>query len=102
MLHSVKCAGQMEARHVADILERFIRTHFQVPDNDRRFSRSVHLFEEGYVDSIGAVELISFVESEFDLTLPEATLFSDEFTSIAGISRCLASAMSASGHSFCI
>ena len=102
MLPSLQCAGQTEAQHIAETLERFIRTHFRVPDNDRRFSRSVHLFEEGYVDSIGAVELISFVESEFDLTLPETTLFSDEFTSIAGISRCLASAMSASAHSFCI
>ena len=100
MLHSLECAGQTEAQHVADILERFIRMHFRVPENDRRFSRSVHLFEEGYVDSIGAVELISFVESEFDLTLPEATLFSDEFTSIEGISLCLASMMSAPAHSF--
>ena len=102
MLHSLECAGQTEEQQVADTLERFIRTHFRVPDNDSRFSRTVHLFEEGYVDSIGAIELISFIESEFDLHLSETTLFSDEFTCIEGISRCLTSVMSAPARSFCI
>lgn len=102
MLQKLQCAGQVEAQEVADILERFIRTHFRVSDNDTHFSRTVHLFEEGYVDSIGAIELISFVESEFDFNVPESALFSTDFTCIEGISRCVTSAKSVPAHSYCI
>ncbi|MBI4526162.1 MAG: hypothetical protein HY695_20375 [Deltaproteobacteria bacterium] len=73
-------------REIAEILERFIRSRFRVPVKDPLFSQTVDLFDSGYVDSVGVVELISFLESTFKIKIPEESLFSTEFTTISGIS----------------
>ena len=45
------------------------------------------LFEEGYVDSFGFVELISFLESEFDIHFDEDLMLDLRLASIGGISN---------------
>lgn len=78
---------------IAGAVERFLRSAFRIPDRDGSFHRDAHLFESGFVDSTGAIELIAFLESTFNVELQEEDLFSDEFTTINGISgvihRCL-------------
>lgn len=73
----------------AAALEAFIRAAFRVTPDDPHFSREAHLFESGYVDSAGVVELIAYIESTFAVTLEEEHIFSDAFTTIAGISALL-------------
>lgn len=75
------CAGALEA---------FIRANFQVGDDDPYFDRDVNLWEEGYIDSTGVVEVVAFLEETFGVTITEEMLFSPEFTSIAGMSRLVA------------
>jgi acyl carrier protein len=75
----------------AAAIEAFVRRQFRIIDNDPRFSRDAHLFEGGYVDSAGVVELLMFLESTFNVTLGDDQIFSDEFTTINGISAILAS-----------
>lgn len=67
-------------------IEAFIREQFAVPDSDPYFNRDVHLWEEGYVDSMGFVELVAHLESSFSISISETDLFSDSFTSINRIS----------------
>jgi acyl carrier protein len=74
---------------IAQTVERFIRSHFRVLDTDPSFHRGAHLYEGGFVDSAGVVELIAFVESTFKLTLEDEDVFSEEFTTINGISSVL-------------
>ena len=69
---------------IADVLERFIRQEFRIVDDGASF-RDAHLFESGYVDSAGVVELIAFLESRFDISLGDDQVFSDQFTTINGI-----------------
>jgi acyl carrier protein len=76
---------------IAGRIEVFIRRQFRLPDEDPRFSRDVHLFEAGYVDSAGVIELILFIESNFGVTLGDEHIFSDQFTSINGIAGILTS-----------
>jgi acyl carrier protein len=64
------------AERVARDIEQFIRGRFQIADNESRFSRRVNLWEEGYVDSLGVVEVISFLEQQFRVDLPEEVVFS--------------------------
>jgi acyl carrier protein len=45
------------------------------------------LFEEGYVDSMGVIELLEFLRQEFAVEVPDEDLLSDDFLSIAGIAR---------------
>lgn len=73
----------------AAALEAFIRANFQVGDDDPCFDRNVNLWEEGYVDSTGVVEVIAFLEETFQVTITEHMLSSPDFTSIAGMSRLL-------------
>jgi acyl carrier protein len=75
----------MRQTEVADRIERYIRLQFRVASGDSRFSRSMPLFEAGYVDSVGVVELLAFLSEEFAVNLPDDVLMSDEFSTIDGI-----------------
>jgi acyl carrier protein len=66
-------------------IERFIRERFQIADDEAGFTRKVNLWEEGYVDSLGVVEVIAFLEQRFRIALPEDVVFSPTFTSIDDI-----------------
>ncbi len=68
-------------------LEAFIREKFQVGDNDPYFDHNVSLWEEGYVDSSGVVEVIAFIEDTFDVAITDEILFSPDFATIAGMSK---------------
>lgn len=70
---------------VAERIERYVRTQFRVAPADRRFSRTLALFETGYIDSVGVVELLAFLSDEFAVNLPDDVLMSDEFSTIDGI-----------------
>jgi len=72
---------------VAAAVEEFARREFSIKPSDRRFDRQVDLFEDGYVDSIGVIELIQFLERTFAIEIPEADLFSPEFSTIDGIAK---------------
>jgi acyl carrier protein len=68
-------------------VEQFIRTRFRVRPDDTFFSRQVNLWEEGYIDSTGAVELIAFLEQTYQIRLSEEVLFDPDFTHVEGIGR---------------
>jgi acyl carrier protein len=70
---------------IADMLEQFIRRQFVVAEADRRFTRAAALFELGYIDSVGVVELLAFVGREWSVEIPGEDLVSEEFTSIDSI-----------------
>jgi acyl carrier protein len=73
----------------SSVIEDFIRRRFRVRDDDSTFGTDVNLWEAGYVDSAGAVEMIAFLEETFDVTLPEGVLFDPDFGKISGMVRVL-------------
>jgi len=70
---------------IATVIERFIEKQFRIIDTIPSLS-DTHLFESGFVDSAGVVELIAFVESTFKIRLGDDQVFSEDFTTINGIS----------------
>jgi acyl carrier protein len=72
---------------IANHIEAFVRTQFEVDPADDCFDRTVDLFELGYVDSVGFAELLAFLDEEFGVNIPEQDLFSDEFVRIDGMAR---------------
>ena len=74
-------------------IEEFVRSRFQVRPDDTLFSVDVNLWEEGYVDSAGVVEMIAFLEQTFSITLAEEVLFDPDFTHIRGICRLVSRAL---------
>jgi acyl carrier protein len=83
-------------QEVAAAVEEFARREFSIKSSDQRFNRSVDLFDDGYVDSIGVIELIQFLESTFAIDIPEDDLFSPEFSTIDGIAAIVTRNRSAS------
>ena len=77
----------MEVSDVQDRIERFVRNKFSISDGDPHFDRTIDLFESGYVDSVGVVELLAFLNEEFGVEVPENLLLSEDFTSVNGIAR---------------
>lgn len=77
---------------IAEAIERFIRAECQLADHDPPFFRDAHLFAGGFVDSLGFVQLIAFIESTFDVAVDREQLMSEDFTTINGISKVIASA----------
>jgi acyl carrier protein len=72
---------------IESVVEGFIRRRFSIRPDDGFFGRDVNLWETGYVDSAGVVEMIAFLEQNFETTLPEEVLFDPDFTNIRGIAR---------------
>jgi acyl carrier protein len=62
-------AGKTNMRidDIVSELRAFIISHFAVPENDREFTNTVDLFNYGYIDSLGAVDLTSFIGSRFGI-----------------------------------
>jgi acyl carrier protein len=75
----------MDSKVVEDRIEMFIRTQFSVSPTDPAFDREVDLFEHGYVDSVGVVELLGFLQEEFNVEVPDDDLLADDFSSVVGI-----------------
>ncbi len=73
--------------HIEHRIEEFIRIQFGISPTDPMFNRQVDLFEAGYVDSMGIVELLEFLRREFNAEIPDDDLLADDFSNIAGITR---------------
>ena len=56
---------------VADQLAGYIREHFGVEPDDPDFDYDVHLFDYGYVDSLGATELVLYAEELFQIRITQ-------------------------------
>lgn len=54
-------------------IENYIREQFGIGD-DPDLTLDTHLFDEGFVDSLGAVEIVSFVEDTFSIEVTQKDL----------------------------
>jgi acyl carrier protein len=72
---------------IAERLEAFVRTQYLIRADDPEFARDIDLYDLGYVDSIGLVELLTFIKTSFDVEIEEDDLLSDEFSNINGIAK---------------
>ena len=55
---------------IKDILREYIKEQFEIGD-DPDFTDDVHLFDEGFVDSFNAVEIIYFIEQTFNIKITQ-------------------------------
>lgn len=77
----------MEIDEINRHLRIFIRQHYQVPETDHEFTDDVHLFDYGYIDSFGAVELIAFVETTFAIKVQQSDLVAYPLNTIREIAN---------------
>ena len=77
----------MTEREIANRIETFIRKQFAVAATDASFTRAAPLFELGYIDSVGVVELLAFLHEQFQVEITDAELLSEDFQTLNGIAR---------------
>lgn len=80
--------------NIAIALEQFIREIAQITEGDSEFTRTAHLFDAGYIDSLGVVSLMEFIETRFGIELREDDLFDERFATIEGMSGVIADRLS--------
>lgn len=80
----------LSQQDIAERLEQFVRRTGEVAADDADFTRSVHVFEAGFLDSLGVVRLIDHLETTYALEFTDEELFDSRFTTIDGISSIVA------------
>ncbi len=76
----------MQLSEVMDELRAFLKKTFKVSDSDAEFTDDVHLFDYGYVDSFGAVSIITFAKERFGVTISDKDLVVHSLNTIREIS----------------
>jgi acyl carrier protein len=87
----------MNMNTIESVIEGYVRQSFQISPDDPGFTRSVDLFESGYVDSVGVIELLAFVTDEFGVEVPDSALLSERFATIDGMAEVIRDVLSAEG-----
>ena len=64
----------MDIDAIKHSLRVYIVQRFAVRPDDTEFTDDVHLFDYGYVDSFGAVELVEFIQDQFGTKVSQADL----------------------------
>ena len=75
----------IEQQTIANRLEDYIRKLSIIPNDDTEFTHDVNLFEYGYVDSVGATEVLDFIHKEYGVSIPDELLFTERATTISGM-----------------
>lgn len=58
------------------------------------FDENTDLFEKGILDSTGIIELVSFIEKTFNISIEDEELIVDNFSSLSHITKYLQSKVS--------
>jgi acyl carrier protein len=66
----------------AEKIREFVKMNLAVYEDDTVFSDDDNIFELGYVDSPFAIQLVCFIEEEFQIKVGDDDLDIDNFTSI--------------------
>lgn len=56
--------------NVLEQIEGYVQEHFEIGD-DPDFDEDVNLFDEGFVDSLGATEIVFFIEDHFGIQITQ-------------------------------
>lgn len=64
----------MELNEITKTLREYIVERYEIPAGDADFNDDVHLFDYGYVDSFGAVDLVTFVQQTFGIKVSQADM----------------------------
>jgi acyl carrier protein len=75
----------MDQAMIAAEVEALVRSNFKIDDDDEDFDHDVHLFDYGYIDSFGAVELTTFVEEKCGIEISNTDLVIHPLNTISEI-----------------
>jgi acyl carrier protein len=71
---------------ISDKVKAFISTELMFEDNGAALTDETPLLE-GVIDSLGLMQMISFIEEEFDVAIDDAEVTASNFRTIGDIER---------------
>ncbi len=74
----------MGVHNYSENIKNFIVENFLFGD-DSQLKFDTPLFEKGIIDSTGVLELVSFIEENYQITIQDDELVQDNFSSISAI-----------------
>ena len=66
-------------------IKEFLENNFLIDFDE--IDANQNLFESGFIDSYGFIELINFLENEFDITIQNEELVNETLTSLSSITN---------------
>lgn len=79
----------MSLDEIIDILDKFVKKHFEL-EGDSDYSTDVNLFDYGFVDSLGATEIIVFIEEKFSCQITQRDISKYPMNSVKEIAEVVA------------
>ena len=73
-----------------DVIKQFIVDNFLFGDG-AKLAVDTPLFEKGIIDSTGVLELVAFIEDNFNVTVTDEELVQENFSSLIAIEKFLQS-----------
>ncbi len=68
-------------------IRNFITSHLVVFEDEAEFSDSDNIFELGFVNSLFAIQLVNYVQNEFEIVLDDDDIDIANFSSVDNISK---------------
>ena len=79
----------MNIEEIIKTLEDYIREQFDI-GNDPDYNSEVDLFEYGFLDSMGAMEVIAYIEEEYSIEITQKDVVLYPMNTIAEIAEVIA------------
>jgi acyl carrier protein len=69
---------------VSEQIRKFVTTNFYVP-NPAGLADTASFLDSGIVDSTGVLEIVSFLETEFNITVEDSEMLPENLDTIANL-----------------
>ena len=77
----------MDAVKIKELIRNFVVETFLLGDTDTKFTDDESFLENGIVDSTGILELITYVEEKFNISIDEEEMIPDNLDSLNNLSN---------------
>lgn len=77
----------MDSQDALEFLMQMIREDQKIPGDDPDFSPDVDLFDYGYIDSFGIVNLIASVKQSYGVDMSMVDFYEPDYRTVRGIAR---------------
>ena len=75
----------MVLMNIEEALKNFILENFIVDENPSKLDKNQSFLESGIIDSTGILELVSFIEEHYNITVEDEDLIPDNLDSLNNV-----------------
>jgi acyl carrier protein len=81
----------LDLNFITSEIQDYIARNFLFSDKGYQYGDDASFLEEGIIDSLGIIELVSFVEKKFGISVADHELLPSNFDSVSKLSSFIAS-----------